>query len=81
MTAGFYSLITEIDILLNNAAIQVKAGPGGGLNSQMLRTENVTGLPVIGYGPKLGKFSYREVQSRGGLVTRDQAELIRVIAP
>jgi RHS repeat-associated protein len=46
-------LITEVDILLRNAAIQVKSGGGKGLTSQLARTEQATGLPAIGYGPNL----------------------------
>ena len=46
-------LVTDADILLQNAVIQVKSGGGKGLTSQLIRTEQATGLPTIGYGPTL----------------------------
>jgi hypothetical protein len=46
-------LVTDADILLQNAVIQVKSGGGKGMTSQLGRTEKATGLPTIGYGPTL----------------------------
>ena len=48
------SLITDVDILLNNGSIiQVKSGGRKGLTSRISRTETETGLKTIGYGPDL----------------------------
>jgi RHS repeat-associated protein len=74
-------LITDADILLRNAAIQVKSGSGKGLTTQVFRTEAATGLPTIGYGPNLGGSVVRGIQKRGGLVTRDAQLLIDVVRP
>lgn len=73
--------VTDADILLQNAVIQVKSGPGKGLTTQLLNTQAVTNLPVIGYGPQLGGSVMRGVQANGGLVTRDSQLLIKVVAP
>ncbi len=78
-TAG--RLVTDGDIVLQNAIIQVKSGSGAGLTSQLLRTEAATGMPAIGYGPNLGGSVVKGIQATGGLVTRDKALLIQVVAP
>ena len=75
------NLVTDADILLKNAIIQVKGGAGTGLGGQILRTEAATDLPVIGYGPDLGYWVVRGIQQSGGLVTRDAGLLIQVVAP
>ncbi|MBI2571595.1 MAG: hypothetical protein HYV63_31685, partial [Candidatus Schekmanbacteria bacterium] len=74
-------LVTDADILLRNAAIQVKSGSGAGLTRQVLVTESATGLPTIGYGPRLGGSVLRGIQQSGGLVTRDEKLLIEVVRP
>jgi hypothetical protein len=61
--------------------IQVKSGSGAGLTSQLARTQAVTNLPVIGYGPRLGGTLVQNIGRAGGLVTRDQQLLIGVVAP
>ena len=43
---------TEVDILLKNGVVQVKSS-GKGMADQLKETEKFTGLPAIGYGPKL----------------------------
>ena len=45
--------MTDADVLLKNAVIQVKSGGGKGMTSQLSRTEQATGLPTLGYGPDL----------------------------
>lgn len=75
------TVATDADILLQNAVLQVKSGGGTGLTSQLLRTQAVTDLPVIGYGPNLGGTLIRNIGASGGLVTRDKTLLIQVIAP
>ena len=74
-------LVTDADILLQNAAIQVKSGGGKGLASQIVRTEQATGLPTIGYGPTLKPSVVKNIQNSGGLVTKDEAVLLEVIKP
>jgi hypothetical protein len=74
-------LVTDADILLRNAVVQVKSGSGTGLTSQLVRTQSVTSLPVIGYGPTLGGALVRGIQRAGGLVTRDRQLLIRIVVP
>ncbi len=74
-------LITDADILLRNAIIQVKSGAGKGLTRQILNTEAATRVPVIGYGPHLGVNVVRSIQAAGALVTRDVQLLIKLVAP
>jgi hypothetical protein len=74
-------LVTDADILLQNSVIQVKSGSGKGLTSQLARTQTVTNLPVIGYGPNLGTHVVRGIQRAEGLVTRSIQLLIEVVAP
>ncbi|WP_210177871.1 hypothetical protein, partial [Methylosinus sp. 3S-1] len=78
-TAG--QLVTDADIQLQNAIIQVKSGGGKGLTSQVLRTEQATGMPTIGYGPSLKPSVVRSIEQAGGLVTRDKGLLIDVVRP
>jgi len=74
-------LVTDADILLQNAAIQVKSGGGKGLAAQLVRTEEATGLPTIGYGPTLKPSVVKNIQNSGGLVTKDEALLLEVVKP
>ncbi len=75
------NLVTDGDIVLKNAVIQVKSGAAKGLANQIARTETVTDLPVIGYAPDAGKFVIQDVLTMGGLVTQDLQMLIDVVAP
>ena len=75
-------VVTDADILLNNAVIQVKSGGGKGLGSQVLRkTPAGSGLPVIGYGPALKPHVVQGIERGGGLVTTDETLLLEVIKP
>ncbi|MGO7655512.1 SpvB/TcaC N-terminal domain-containing protein [Rhizobium ruizarguesonis] len=74
-------LITDADIQLRNAIIQVKSGGGKGLTSQLLRTEQATGMSTIGYGPTLGPSVIKSINNAGGLVTTDRAFLIELVKP
>ncbi|MGY1500584.1 hypothetical protein ACW4TU_29080 [Streptomyces sp. QTS52] len=47
------STLTDFDIELKNATIQVKAGPGKGAGTQVTRTQQGSSKPVIVYGPKM----------------------------
>ena len=71
----------EVDILLQNAAIQVKSGSGTGLTRQVVNTMDASGLPTIGYGPKLGSHVMNGVNAAGGIATRSQQSLIELVKP
>ena len=78
-------LVTDADILLQNAVIQVKSGGGKGLTTQVLvNTPRGTDLPVIGFGrfgPDLKGSVVKGIESNGGLVTRDAELLLEVVRP
>ena len=69
-------LITDADILLQNRIIQVKSGGHKGLTSQLLRTENASSLPTIGYGPDLKPSILRSC-----IATSCEKTLLEVIKP
>lgn len=71
----------EVDILLGNAAIQMKSGGAAGATRQLANTIESTGLPTFLYGPKLGPHFMRSAEAAGGIVTRDRATLIKVVKP
>ena len=73
--------MTDLDILLKNAVIQVKSGGGKGLTTQVLVTEQATQLPTIGYGPTLKSSVVKGIQKAGGLVTTDESLLIELVKP
>ncbi|MFE9094979.1 RHS repeat domain-containing protein [Streptomyces sp. NPDC007264] len=75
------STLTDFDIELKNAVIQVKAGPGKGAGAQVTRTQEGTGKPVIVYGPKLRPSVIKEVNSRGGIGVTSMDDLLTVVAP
>jgi hypothetical protein len=74
-------LVTDADILLKNAVLQIKSGGGKKLANQVLRTEGVTDLPVIAFGPTLKGSVVKQLQKQGSLVTRSLKDLLDVIAP
>ena len=47
------SILTDIDIELENIAIQVKSGGGKGLTRQLINTANYLEKIVIGYAPEI----------------------------
>jgi hypothetical protein len=69
-------LVTDADIMLRNAAIQVKGGNGAGLTRQLEITERATGLPTLGYGPNLGPSIMRSTFS-----TNSSQLIIDVVKP
>ncbi len=75
------SPLTDYDVLLKNAVIQVRSNNGKGLASQIARTMTSTELPVIGYSPRLGPFAARSIEQVGGLATNSLDELVAVVAP
>ncbi|MGW5233604.1 RHS repeat-associated core domain-containing protein [Streptomyces nodosus] len=73
--------LTDFDIELKNAVIQVKAGPGKGAGAQVTRTIEGTNKPVIVYGPKLRPSVMKEVNSRGGMAVNSMSDLLGLVAP
>lgn len=73
-------LVTDFDIITQNAVIQVKR-KGNGLGPQLEITQSQTDKVVIGYGPKLKLSVVKDVQKRGILVTKDINTLLQVIKP
>ena len=75
-------MVTDADILLKNAVIQVKSGTrAAGILGQLVDSEAATGLPSIGYGPKFSGATIRTLSQQGGLVTSDKALLLELIRP
>lgn len=75
------STLTDFDIELKNAVIQVKAGPGKGAGAQVTRTQEGTDKPVIVYGPKLRSSVVKEVDSRGAIGVTSMDDLLAVVYP
>ncbi|MFJ3898389.1 RHS repeat-associated core domain-containing protein [Streptomyces sp. NPDC090083] len=75
------STLTDFDIELKNAVIQVKAGPGKGAGAQVTRTQEGTDKPVIVYGPKLRPSVIKEVNSRGAIGVTSMEDLLSVVKP
>jgi len=74
-------IVTEIDIELQNANIQVKSGGGKGLTRQVISTQAVSAKPTIAFGPNLGIHVQTSVEKQGALVTTDENLLLEVIKP
>jgi len=74
-------IVTEIDIELQNANIQVKSGGGKGLTRQVIQTQVISDKPTIAFGPNLGVHVQRSVARQGALVTTDEYLLLEVIKP
>jgi hypothetical protein len=74
-------IITDIDIELQNANIQVKSGGGKGLTRQVVKTRAVSNKPIIVFGPNLGVHVQRSVERHGALVTTDENLFLEVIKP
>ena len=73
--------LTDFDLVLRNAVLQIKSGGGKGLVGQILMSEGLTDLPVIGYGPDLKGSVMRNALGKGCLVTKDLKTLLDVVAP
>ena len=74
-------VVTEIDIELQNANIQVKSGSGKGLTCQVVKTQAISDKPIIAFGPNLGRHVQRSAERQGVLVTTDENLLLEVIQP
>lgn len=75
------SLVTDFDIELQNAIIQIKSGSGKGMTNQLKRTQAVTRKAVVAYGPDLGLHAFKNAQESGFKITRDLEELMEFIRP
>jgi len=75
-------LVGDADILLKNAVIQVKSGPtASGILGQLQVSEQVSGLPALGFGPNFTPVVMRTLTSQGALVTTDKSLLLQVVKP
>ncbi|MFI1352682.1 RHS repeat-associated core domain-containing protein [Streptomyces sp. NPDC020898] len=75
------STLTDFDVELKNAVIQVKAGPGKGAGAQVTRTQEGTDKPVIVYGPKLRPSVVKEVNGRGAIGVPSMDDLLAAVKP
>ena len=73
--------VTDLDIVLGNAVLQIKSGGGTGATTQWRTTAGLSELPVIVFGPDLKGSVMKGIQSEGGLVTRDRELLLKLIKP
>lgn len=71
--------VTDADILLDAAIVQVKSGGGKKLAGQVVRTHRVTAMRVIAYGPDLKGSVVRGIRDKGFEVYEDAASLIEAL--
>lgn len=69
----------EADINLGDMLIQVKSGGARGLTGQILRTEQTTGLPTVGYAPGMSSAAWENAANAGIPIARNLDELIAII--
>jgi hypothetical protein len=75
-------ILTDLDISLRNANIEVKSGRNlSGLGSQVRMQSELTGLPTIVYAPNAGIHAFRGYERQGMLITRDPNLLLELIKP
>ena len=74
-------VVTDIDIELQNANIQVKSGGGRGLTRQVIATQAVSEKPIVVFGTDLGRHVQRSVARQGALATTNENLLLEVIKP
>jgi hypothetical protein len=74
-------VLTDFDIVTRNAVVQVKTGSGKGALKQALRTQELTGYPVIVYLPQGRGSVIKSLEQAGIMVTRDKNVLLDVLAP
>ncbi len=72
-------MLTDIDIQLDGASIQVKTGGGKGMTKQMVETQRFTGQRTITYGPDLGPTFVKNLRKLGFEVYTTEAELIKAL--
>ena len=71
--------VTDADISLDVAIIQVKSGGGKKPTGQVVRTHKATAMRVIAYGPDLKGSVVRGIRDRGFEVYEDAASLIEAL--
>ncbi|MGW4033873.1 RHS repeat-associated core domain-containing protein [Streptomyces sp. NPDC004838] len=74
-------VLTDFDIVTRNAVVQVKTGSGKGALKQALRTQSLTGYPVIVYLPQGRGSVIKSLEQAGIMVTRDKNVLLDVLTP
>jgi len=72
-------VLTDFDIELDNAIIQVKVGGGKGMVSQLEESAKLTNKTVIGYGPDLKGSIIKGGNKSGFNVFRSEEELIQYL--
>ncbi|MDB2002839.1 hypothetical protein PM006_21775 [[Clostridium] symbiosum] len=72
-------IITDLDIELDNAVIQVKSGGGKGLTTQLINTANATGKEAIGYVPDAKPSIIKGAEANGFKVFTNLNELINYL--
>lgn len=74
------SILTDLDIELDNIVIQVKAGGGKGLTKQLVNSANNTGKIAIGYVPDIKPSVLKEANKKGFQVFKNTEDLIEFIS-
>ncbi|MFF3518843.1 ALF repeat-containing protein, partial [Streptomyces sp. NPDC002573] len=74
-------VLTDFDIVTQNAVVQVKSGSGKGALKQALKTQELTDYPVIVYLPQARGSVIKSLQQAGIIVTRDKNDLLDILAP
>lgn len=69
-------IITDLDIELDNAVIQVKSGGGKGLTTQLKNTASATGKEAIGYVPDAKPSIIKGAEANGFKVFTDLNDLL-----
>lgn len=73
------SILTDLDIELENIVIQVKSGGGKGLTRQLINSANYIKKIVIGYAPEIKPSVLNEAQKNGFQVFTNIADLLEFI--
>jgi hypothetical protein len=75
--------VTDFDILLRNAVVEVKGRHGKGTAAQVRNRIGPAAhpLPVIVYGPNMSRHALKSILDDGNLATDDLEVLIDLIRP
>ena len=74
------SILTDLDIELDNIVIQVKTGGGKGVTKQLINSANSTGKTAIGYVPDVKPSVLKEATNNGFDVFTNMDDLIEFIS-
>ena len=74
------SILTDLDIELDNIVIQVKTGGGKKLTKQLVNSANSTGKIAIGYVPDIKPSVLKEATNNGFKVFTNMDDLIEFIS-